>query len=172
MKFSDSDALIIVDVQNDFCPGGSLAVEGGDQVAEKLSDLATQFKLKGGRLYATQDWHPEKHSSFKEQGGLVAPNLRLPIGAAVVRKGTDLHVDAYSGFLDSTLEDQLKRVGVRRLFVGGLATDYCVKATVLDARNEGLQVQVLTDAVRAVEVQPGDGQRALQEMQVGGAQLI
>jgi nicotinamidase/pyrazinamidase len=185
LKFSDTDALIIVDVQNDFCPGGSLAVKGGDRVASTLSELAAHFKAMGGRLFATQDWHPERHSSFKERGGPwpphcvqgskgaeFHPDLKLPVGTSVVRKGSDPQVDAYSGFLDSNLEERLRRVGVKRLFVGGLATDYCVLNTVLDARALGFETFVITDAVAAVNVSPGDGEKALQKMKDNGAKTV
>ena len=184
MKLTESDALIIVDVQNDFCPGGSLAVEGGDVVARTLSGLAAYFRMKGARTYATQDWHPEKHSSFQAQGGPwpahcvqgstgaeFHPDLQLPIGTAIVRKGTDLAVDAYSGFLDSNLEEQLKRVDAKRLFVGGLATDYCVLNTVLDGVARGFETYLITDAIAAVNNAPDDGEKAVQKMKDAGAKL-
>lgn len=185
MKLSESDALIIVDVQNDFCPGGSLGVEGGEEVAATLSSLATHFKLKGARIFATQDWHPENHSSFKEQGGPWPPhcvqgshgaefheNLQLPVGTSIVRKGSDQAVDAYSGFLDSNLEEQLRRSDVKRLFVGGLTTDYCVLNTVLDARSLGFETCLIEDAVAAVNVEPDDGEKAVQKMKDSGAKPV
>lgn len=182
LQLTEKDALIIVDVQNDFCPGGSLAVEGGDTVAESLSTIAAHFRLKGARIYATQDWHPEKHTSFKAQGGPWEPHcvqgtqgaeihasLRLPIGTSVVRKGADLSTDAYSGFVDSTLEAQLRRVGIERLFVGGLATEFCVLHTVLDARSRNFETHLITDAVAAMEVEKGDGEQAVKKMTDAGA---
>ena len=185
MKLKETDALIIVDVQNDFCPGGSLAVEGGDEVARKLSQVAAQFRARGARIFATQDWHPEGHSSFKEKGGpwpphcvqgskgaQFHPDLRLPVGTAIIRKGSDPKVDAYSGFLDSDLEGQLRKVNIRRVFVGGLATDYCVLNTVLDAASLNFEAHVLTDAVAAVNVQEGDGEAALKKMDDAGAKLL
>ena len=184
MKLKDTDALLIVDVQNDFCPGGSLAVPGGDKVAESLSGVAARFKVAGARVYATQDWHPAGHSSFKEQGGPWPAHcvqgghgakfhsaLRLPLGTAIVRKGTNPNVDAYSAFLDSNLEESLRRGNVKRLFVGGLATDYCVLNTVLDARRLGFEAYVLEDAIAAADVNPGDGDGALQKMRDAGALL-
>lgn len=183
MKISESDALIVVDVQNDFCPGGSLGVDGGDEVATKLSSLATHFRIKGARIFATQDWHPENHSSFKEQGGPWPPhcvqgsegaefhdNLQLPIGTSIVRKGSDPEVDAYSGFLDSNLEEQIKRTETGRLFVGGLATDYCVLNTVLDARALGFDVFLIEDGIAAVNVEPEDGEKAIARMKDSGAE--
>lgn len=183
MKIGETDALIIVDVQNDFCPGGSLAVDGGDAVASTISGIATHFRLSGARIFATQDWHPENHSSFKDQGGPWPPhcvqgsrgaefheNLELPIGTSIVRKGSDPAVDAYSGFLDSTLEEQLKRIEIKRVFVGGLATDYCVLNTVLDARALGFDVLLIEDAIAAVNVEADDGEKAVQKMKDSGAE--
>lgn len=183
MKLDESDALIVVDVQNDFCPGGSLAVEGGDQVASTLSDLALHFRIKGARIFATQDWHPDNHSSFKDQGGPWPPhcvqgtygaefheNLRLPIGTSTVRKGANPEVDAYSGFLDSTLEEQLRRGEIKRVFIGGLATDYCVLNTVLDALKLKFDVFLIEDAIAAVNVEPDDGTAAVQKMNDAGAE--
>ncbi len=184
MKLSDTDALIIVDVQNDFCPGGSLPVQGGDIVAATLSGIAAQFSRAGARVYATQDWHPVGHSSFKDQGGpwpehcvqathgaRLHPALRLPVGTAIVRKGSDPTVDAYSGFLDSNLGPSLKRAGVNRVFVGGLATDYCVLNTVLDALKLGFETHLLSDAVAAVNLSPSDGDSAIKRMQAAGAEI-
>lgn len=184
LNLLDTDALIIVDVQNDFCPGGSLAVEGGDQVASTLSGVATRFRIKGARIFATQDWHPEDHSSFEAQGGPWPPHcvqgshgaelhkdLQPPVGTSIVRKGADKAVDAYSGFLDSNLEEQLRRTDIGRLFIGGLATDYCVLNTVLDARKLGFEVHLIEDAIAAVNAEPGDGEKAVEKMKEAGAQM-
>ncbi len=182
MQLAEHDALLIVDVQNDFCPGGSLPVPSGARVASVLSIAAEGFAEKGARVVATQDWHPPGHSSFAEQGGPwpphcvqgsrgaeLHPNLHLPRGAINVKKGSDPAIDAYSGFRDSNLEDQLKGAGVTRVFVGGLATDYCVLNTVLDALKLGFETYLLPDAIGAVDVNPGDGQRAIREMTDAGA---
>ena len=184
MQLNDKDALIIVDVQNDFCPGGSLAVGSGDEVAAKASETGATFRISGARTFATQDWHPAGHSSFVEQGGpwpphCVAgskgadfhPSLSLPIGSSVIRKGTDLREDAYSGFQGTSLEEQLRRMNVRRVFVCGLATDFCVLNTALDACALGFETYVLTDAVAAVDANPGDGEAALKRMQEAGARM-
>jgi nicotinamidase/pyrazinamidase len=184
MKLKDTDALVMVDVQNDFCPGGALAVPGGDKVAESLNGPAARFKAAGARVYATQDWHPAGHSSFKEQGGpwpahcvqgshgaKLHAALRLPLGTAIVRKGTNPNVDAYSAFLDSNLEESLRRGNVKRMFVGGLATDYCVLNTVLDAQRLGFEAYVLEDTVAAMNVNVGDEAGALQKMRDAGAKL-
>lgn len=184
MQLNDKDALIIVDVQNDFCPGGSLAVASGDEVAAKASEIGAKFRISGARTFATQDWHPAKHSSFVEQGGpwpphCVAgsngadfhPSLSLPIGSSIIRKGTNVQEDAYSGFQGTGLEEQLRRLNVRRVFVCGLATDYCVLNTALDACSFGFETYVLTDAIAAVDANPGDGEAALKRMLEAGARM-
>jgi nicotinamidase/pyrazinamidase len=184
VRIGKTDALVIVDVQNDFCPGGSLAVAGGDRVAAALTVIAREFADRGAKVFATQDWHPAGHSSFKDRGGPWPPHcvqgtrgaefhpmLKLPAGTAIVRKGSDPDVDAYSGFLDSDLERLLKGVGVRRVFVAGIATDYCVLNTVLDARRLGFPTWVLGDAIAAVNARPGDGEEAIGKMQAAGVRV-
>jgi|SRR5579875_2949723 len=170
-------ALIIVDVQRDFCPGGALAVPDGDAVIEPLKRLAASSDL----LVATRDWHPPDHSSFREQGGSwpvhcvrdtegaeLHPGLaQLPF-ALIVDKGQERELPGYSAFENTTLERWLREHRVETVHVGGLALDYCVKATALDARRAGLRVVVHLDATRAVEVAPGDAQRALQELRDAG----
>ncbi len=183
-QVGSGDALIVVDVQRDFLPGGALGVPAGDKVIAPLNRAVGVFERAGLPIFYSRDWHPANHMSFKAQGGpwprhcvagtegaAFAPTLRVPANAALISKATTAERDAYSAFQDTTLASQLRAAGVRRVFVGGLATDYCVKATVLDAKREGFDVKVLRDAVRAVEVQPGDGERALQEMLQSGAQL-
>ena len=171
------DALLIVDVQNDFLPGGSLAVSHGDAVVPVLNRMIDVFMAQGLPVVATRDWHPQAHCSFGEQGGPWPPHcvagtqgaafaaaLRLPADAVVISKATTPDKDAYSGFEGADLDQRLRGVGVRRLFVGGLATDYCVLNTVRDALRLGYDVCLLSDAIRAVDVQSGDGQRAEAEM--------
>ena len=153
------DALIIVDVQNDFCPGGALAVGAGDEVVPVLNRLAGQF----GTVVATQDWHPANHSSFKAQGGIWPDHcVAGTSGAALhdgidqsaidinIRKATTAEQDAYSGFDGTDLAAQLKSRGVERVYVGGLALDYCVDATALDAKRAGFDTYVVRDATRPV----------------------
>ena len=184
MELDQRDALIIVDVQNDFCPGGALAVPTGEEVARTMTQVAKRFRAHGTRVYATQDWHPAGHSSFNEQAGPWPPHcvqgtrgaelhpaLDLPEGTAIVKKGSHSDKDAYSGFIDSDLEQRLRDAGIRRVFVGGLATDYCVLNTVLDAVDKGFETYVLADAIGAVDVGPGDGDRAIQQMRDAGALL-
>ena len=176
------DALIVVDVQKDFLPGGSLAVPHGDEVVPVLNRYMEIFSSRGLPVFATRDWHPPEHCSFTEQGGPWPPHcvagsegaafadgLRLPAETVVVSKATTPDKDAYSGFQDTGLAQRLREAGVRRVFVGGLATDYCVLNTVRDALAEGFEVVLLEDAIRAVDVQPGDGERAVKEMLDAGA---
>jgi len=178
------DALILVDVQNDFLPGGALAVPDGDAVVGPLNRWIERFEQAGAPVFATRDWHPADHCSFKPQGGPWPPHciagtpgaafaagLRLPAGCQVVAKATRAERDAYSGFDGTGLAPELARRGVRRVWLGGLATDYCVRATALDAIANGFEVHVIVPAVRAVEVQPGDGERALEAMRAAGAVL-
>ena len=171
------DALVVVDVQHDFLPGGALAVAEGERIFDPINKLAPRF----ARVYATRDWHPADHSSFEQQGGpwpahCVAGTYgalfdhRLPreYVDVVVDKGTDRETDGYSGFAATILADDLRRNGIHRVFVCGLATDYCVKATALDAKREGFEAVVVEDAAAAVNVNPGDEKRALQELRDAG----
>ena len=178
------DALIVVDVQKDFLPGGALAVPDGDAVIPALNRYARRFEGRGLPVFATRDWHPPDHSSFRQRGGPwpphcvasspgaeLAPTLTLPPGVEIISKATLPGVDAYSGFEGTGLATRLRERGCRRVFIGGLATDYCVRATALDALKQGFEVVVLEDAVRPVEARRGDGARALAELVAQGAQL-
>jgi nicotinamidase/pyrazinamidase len=181
-ELSAGDALIVVDVQRDFLPGGALPVPGGDAVVEPLNICIDAFRHARLPILYTRDWHPANHCSFRAQGGAwpahcvagtpgadFAPGLNAPGEAEIVSKATTAEREAYSGFEGTDLGQRLRRLGVRRLFVAGLATDYCVRATVLDALREGFDVVALTDAMQPVEVHAGDGARALEEMGSGGA---
>ncbi len=185
VTLKDRDALIVVDVQHDFLPGGSLGVPGGDRIIPVLNDYITLFASRNLPVIATRDWHPTDHCSFQAQGGpwpvhcvqetqgAAFPDaLKLPGEVIVISKGTRPERDAYSGFEDTVLHERLQQMQVQRLFIGGLATDYCVQATVLDACALGYTVFLLADAVAAVNVHPGDGVRALDKMKVAGARLI
>lgn len=176
------DALVVVDVQNDFLPGGSLAVPQGDAVVAVLNTYLDLFEARHLPVYATRDWHPADHCSFKAQGGPWPPHcvmkthgaafasqLHLPVATHLISKATTPIKDAYSGFEGTGLEAQLRAQGVQRLFIGGLATDYCVFHTVKDALDCGFKVHLLTDAIRAVNINPGDGRNAEEEMQRRGA---
>ena len=175
-------ALVIVDFQNDFCPGGALAVPDGDTIAGRLNELAGsgEFDL----VVATRDWHPPDHSSFAQHGGpwpvhCVAgtPGAELhhaldptPIDA-VIDKGQARDTEGYSGFEATELAQLLRDREVDHVTVAGLATDYCVKNTALDALREGFHVTVDSTATRGVEVQQGDSERALDELRSAGASV-
>ena len=173
-----TDALLLVDVQNTFCPGGTLPVTDGDAVVAPINTLLPRFF---GRVYASQDWHPRNHCSFAAQGGIwpahavqdtddaaLHPGLHANRITQIVRKGTDTKRDAYSAFDGTGLAQTLRDAGIRRVFVAGLATDYCVKASAIDAINAGFETVAVTDAVRAVDVHPGDGAAALRHMRDAG----
>jgi nicotinamidase/pyrazinamidase len=175
---NSSDALLVVDPQVDFCPGGALPVPGGDQIFPAVNRAAARMPL----VVASRDWHPPDHISFRMRGGPwpvhcqagtkgaeFYPTLDSSLIQEVFSKGSDADVEAYSAFDGTGLADWLYSRGVNRLCVAGLATDYCVRASVLDARMAGFDVVVLEDAIGAVEVQPGDGARALAEMRDAGA---
>lgn len=182
-------ALLIIDVQNDFCPGGALPVPGGDRVIGPLNRIAARFAASGLPVLASRDWHPATSSHFQEHGGPwpihcvqgtrgagFHPELCLPEGVIVLSKGTDPEQDGYSAFEGVTwtgqpLAELLEGYGIDQLYTGGLATDYCVRATVLDALGRGFAVTLLTDAVAGVDLQAGDSRRALEEMTRAGARL-
>jgi nicotinamidase/pyrazinamidase len=184
------DALIIVDVQNDFCPGGALAVSGGDEVVPVLNRVIERFTEAGLPIFATRDWHPEKTNHFKIYGGIwpvhcvqgtrgaeFHAGLELGKDIVVVSAGMVPDEDGYSGFQardpsGAGLAELLQRKGVERIIVGGLATDYCVKHTVLDGLKEGFKVLLLADAIRAVNLKPHDGELAIAEMVRAGAVTI
>jgi nicotinamidase/pyrazinamidase len=179
------DALVIVDLQNDFLPGGSLAVPGGDEVVPAINHLAAVFDREDLPIFATRDWHPPDHCSFRAAGGPWPPHcvagtagaafpaaLVLPPRATVISKATTADADAYSGFCGTELHPRLKAAGVTRIFVGGLATDYCVLNTVRDGHQLGYAVVLVSDAIRAVDVHPGDGARAIAEMRALGVEAM
>ena len=183
-----SPALLIVDVQYDFCPGGALAVPGGDEVIEPLRRAAARFAALGLPVYASRDWHAPESTHFADRGGTwpvhcvqgtsgarIREELALPSSTLIVTKGhgDDDGYSAFSGEVSGRgrLGDDLRARGVTHLYVGGLATDYCVRHSVLDALREGFEVTVLGDAVRAVDVTAGDGERALEEMRGAGAEI-
>lgn len=177
--------LIIVDVQNDFCPGGALPVPRGNEVIPILNKYIEIFNSKKLPIYATRDWHPENHISFKARGGLwpphciqgtwgaqFHPNLNTPPHTIVISKATEPDKEAYSGFEGTNLEADLKSKKVKRVFIGGLATDYCVKETIMDALKMGFETIFLEDASRGVDVNIGDSDRAINEMILNGAIAI
>ena len=175
-----AEALIIVDFQNDFTPGGALAVPEGDQIAQRLNELAADERF--ALVVATRDWHPPDHGSFADRGGPwpvhcvqdtegaeLHPSLDREKVQVIVDKGQDPATEGYSGFEATDLEQLLRDRGIDKVTIVGLATDYCVKNTVLDALRQGFEVVVDTEGVRGVEVNEGDSERALEEMSEAGA---
>jgi nicotinamidase/pyrazinamidase len=175
-----SRALLIIDFQNDFTSGGALEVRGGDEIAEPVQRLAQQFDY----VFATRDWHPPDHSSFETEGGPwpvhcvqgthgaeLHPAMKDVEVDEIVDVGAEREDQGYSGFEKSKLADLLHERGVEDVSVVGLATDYCVRASAIDACREGFDTTVITDAIRAVDVNPGDGERAIEEMKEAGAKL-
>ena len=184
LQLQQGDALVVVDVQRDFV-GGSLAVPDAEQVVPVLDRYIECFRGKGLPIFATRDWHPADHASFRERGGAwpahcvagtpgaeFAPGLTLGRDAIVVSKGKSRDTDACSAFEGTELDEMLKRAGVGRLFIGGLATDHGVLATVRDALDKGYRVFLLADAIRAADLKPGDGAFAVRTMLRAGAELL
>ncbi len=181
---SQTDAVLIVDVQNDFCPGGALAIEEGDRVIPVLNEWLRRAASTGAYIVASRDWHPADHCSFTDQGGTWPPHciretpgaafhpaLALPNDAWIISKGAAQERDNYSAFDGTALADQLREAGVERLWVGGLAQDVCVKWTVLDACREGFDTHVIADATRPVNLEPNDGDKAIEAMRAAGARI-
>ena len=177
-------ALIVVDVQNDFCPGGTLAVPHGDDVVAPLNKLIDEFLQRGDPVYKSRDWHPPITKHFTAYGGTwpvhcvqntegaaFHPALRDDPRITVISKGQG-DTDGFSAFEETELASELEKAGVEEIVVGGLATDYCVKSTVLDALKRGYKVKAIEDAMRPVELKPGDGERAIEEMRAAGAKII
>lgn len=189
IKPETGDALVVVDVQNDFLPGGALGVEDGDKIITPVNRAIDVFLTKNLPLFYSRDWHPSDHSSFRQNGGPWPPHcVQNTAGAAfssdlkmahhplIYSKGTTAATEEYSAFhgRDSTgrsMEKTLAELGIKRVFIGGLATDYCVLNTVLDLLKGGFRVTVLTDACRAVDVNAGDGETALVRMIAEGANI-
>jgi nicotinamidase/pyrazinamidase len=178
-----SDALLITDIQNDFLPGGALPVENGDEIIPVLNDYMKRFQDSKAHILASRDWHPSNHVSFRTQGGpwpphcvqetsgaKFSPDLKLPAHTTVISKATNPEHEAYSAFDGTSLAHDLQAMGARRLFVGGLATDYCVVSTVVDARKLGFETVVLMDATLGINAEPGDVDRAIETMLQSGAQ--
>jgi nicotinamidase/pyrazinamidase len=177
-------ALIVVDVQNDFCPGGTLAVAHGDEVVPPLNELIDQFLKENSPVYKSRDWHPVKTKHFAAYGGTwpvhcvqgtlgaeFHPKLSDDSRIQIISKGLG-DKDCYSAFDETDLASKLQQQGVEEVWIGGLATDYCVKNTVLDARKNGFKVKVLAEAMRPVNLNPGDGERAIEEMRAAGAEIL
>lgn len=179
------DGLLVADLQKDFCSGGLLAVAGGDQVVPVVNGYIDRFTRRQLPVFVTRCWHPEKHSSFISQGGpwpehCVAgssgaefvDDLHLPATVHILSKGTESGNDGYSAFSSPDLKILLERMHILRLFIGGLTTDYCVFHSVCDALDLGYRVLLLTDAVRAVNAKAQDGEKAIRQMILKGAQPV
>ena len=177
--------MLVVDVQRDFCPGGALAVKDGESVVPRLNRVIEAFAGASLPVFFTRDWHPSNHVSFKAQGGIWPPHcvkgtpgakfhakLKVPRGAVVISKGTKVDSDAYSGFQGTDLEVRLKELQVEQVLLGGLATDYCVKESALDALAAGLKVKIIKDCVKGVNLRANDSVRALKEVVARGAGLV
>jgi nicotinamidase/pyrazinamidase len=184
-RLRPDDALLVVDVQRDFLPGGALAVPGGDGVIAPINACIDRFVEHRLPVFASRDWHPADHGSFRTAGGTWPPHcvagsagaafadaLRLPPRVHVVSKGTQRDREAYSAVAGTDLHAQLRTGHVLRLFVCGLATDYCVASSAVDALALGYRVVVVVDAIAAVDLQPGDGDRALARLRQAGAQFV
>lgn len=179
---SAAEALLVVDMQRDFMPGGTLPVPQADALIPHVNHYIDHFTAVGTPVYLSRDWHPPNHCSFREYGGHwpahciagtpgadFARGLRVPASAVIVSKATTAEADAYSAFERTSLATLLQARGVRHLWVAGVATEYCVRASVLDARRLGLHVTVLVDAIAGVDATAGDADRALAEMIAAGA---
>jgi len=184
VHIDEHSVLVVVDVQNDFCPGGAIPVPDGDKIVPMLNEYVKKFKKTGAAIVFTRDWHPPDHSSFKSQGGPWPPHcvqnskgaefhkaLILPPGAEIVSKA-DKQDEAYSFLQGTDLAREFHQRGLTKMFVGGLATDYCVKETVLDGLKHGFEVYHLDDASRAVNVRPNGFESALEVMVKRGAKRV
>ena len=179
------DVLLIIDLQNDFLPGGALAVNQGEQVIPVMNRYIEFFQRRRLPIIATRDWHPRDHCSFKKQGGpwpehciagtlgaAFSTGLILPQSAAIISKGSTPSDPGYSGFENTDLEARLSRLQAKRLYIGGLATEYCVFKTVMDALDRHYCVYLLRDAIRAVDIAPQNGHNAITQMKQKGAFTI
>lgn len=180
-----NDALIVTDVQLDFLPGGALPVPEGELIIPALNEYITLFKNADLQIFAIRDWHPPNHVSFKLQGGPwpvhcventngaeFSRNLKLPSNVIVISKAINPRKESYSGFDETELATQLKRLGISRIFIGGFATDFCVKYTALDALELGFKVVLLSDAINGINLQPGDAEKAIGDMTIMGAEQV
>ena len=182
IQLNETDALLVIDMQYDFLPGGRLGVARGDEVLALINTLMGLFAARGLPVYASRDWHPENHCSFAARGGPWPPHcvadtegaafskeLAFPADMVIISKADSPDADAYSAFNGTALAEHLRQHGVTRVFVCGLATDYCVLNSVIDARENGFDVVIVPEAMRAVDVAPGDGERAIERMTGLGA---
>ena len=187
---SRKPALLVVDLQNDFCPGGALGVPDGDQIVPRINRMIELFERRGLPVLVTRDWHPPVTKHFKESGGAwpphciqgtkgarFHPDLKLPKEVVLLSKGMDPEQDSYSGFQALSaqgrdLESVIRDLAIDEIYVCGLATDYCVRATALDAVRRGLRIRVLKDAIKGVDLKPGDSSAAIAEMRGAGVPFL
>ncbi len=185
ISISKSDALIVTDIQNDFLPGGALPVVNGNEIIPVLNEYISLFKSATARIFATRDWHPLNHMSFKTAGGpwpihcvqnsegaKFHNDLKLPPDVIVISKATNPQHEAYSSFDGTNLAEDLRKNGISRIFMGGLATDYCIRYSVLDGLAAGFKMIVLSDAIRGINVKPNDSEKAIREIQQKGASIV
>lgn len=178
----DRPALLVVDVQNDFCPGGALPVPEGGSILPQLNRVVEAFRAAGQPIFFTRDWHPSNHCSFKAQGGPWPPHcvqrtkgaefhpgLVRPQGSTVISKGGAPEVEAYSGFAGTDLAARLRKLGTDTVYVGGLTIEHCVRTTTEDALRNGFHAVVVSDCVKGLDVHKGDSAAALAEMRKAGA---
>jgi nicotinamidase/pyrazinamidase len=175
------EALIVVDMQRDFMPGGALPVPEGDRIIPRCNEYIRKFMERGALIVATRDWHPPNHISFKDRGGPWPPHcvqgtegaefvVELPADAIFISKATEPDKEAYSGFEGTDLAEILRKNGVKRVYVCGVATEYCVRATALDALKNGFETYLLADAVKGIRRE--DEERALREMERAGVKVL
>ncbi|AJC72201.1 pyrazinamidase/nicotinamidase pxnc [Thermococcus guaymasensis DSM 11113] len=175
------EALIVVDMQRDFMPGGALPVPEGDRIIPIVNECVRKFRERRALIVATRDWHPENHISFKERGGPWPRHcvqntpgaefvVELPPDAVIISKAADPDKEAYSGFEGTNLAEILKEKGVKRVYVCGVATEYCVRATALDAVKYGFETYLLKDAIKGIN--PEDEKKTLEELQRAGVKLV
>lgn len=190
IKLESGDILVVTDMQNCFLPGGSLPVTEGDSIIGPLNEALDVFSASGLPVIFTRDWHPPDHCSFRVRGGpwpahcvqgtedaAFSRKLHVPAGKIVISKAADPDKEQYSAYYGrdeagATLADNLRELKVRRVFIGGVATEYCVYNTVLDMLKDGYDVYVFADGVKPVDVNPGDGTASLEKMEERGARLI
>lgn len=183
-------ALLVVDMQNDFCPGGALGVYGGDAIVPVLNRYMEKFSIGNETIFLTRDWHPEKTKHFKAYGGIWPAHcvqntkgaefhkgMNIPDKSIIISKGMDPEKDSYSAFQGEDkggkkLLDILRAFQIEELYIGGLATDYCVKYSAIDALGYGFRVKILTDAIKGVNLKPDDSDKAIQEITHQGALLV
>lgn len=182
-RIGNDEAILILDVQRDFCPGGALPTAGGDAVVDPLNQLIARARGSRIPIHASRDWHPRGHVSFLDQGGTwpvhcvqdtpgaaFHPKLQLPVNTVIISKGVRLDKDQLSAFDETGLAKHLKDLEVHRLWVGGLATEICVKASIQDARKAGFEVVVLQSTIAAIDSACED--RALREIRAAGAHIL